>query len=307
MVNDTIQNIDISDFVELQDKMLYLTDDILVSGSFESMSTHLENAVRLNFFCMMTCVEGHIRVEVNNRPYDLSSGDSLITLPTMLVGNTMVSPQHKVRIMGFSTRFLHKVMRQGSDTPKALENFHNNPVVHAGDFGDLSIYRYYAELIYFKLQEHGNPLLKNDILDHLFSALFCEMITDMLRNCSFDMIRRDNQGIEGRYKRGNDIFKLFIKEVSMDNGMHRSLSYFADRLCYTSKYVSTVVKQVSGRGALDWINEMTMEQIKYQLKHTSKSMKEIADDFQFPNQSFFGKYVKQHLGISPAKYREMCE
>ena len=66
---------------------------------------------------------------------------------------------------------------------------------------------------------------------------------------------------------------------------------------------SSVVKEVSGRTALDWINDVTMQQIKFQLKTSDSSIKEIADRFNFPNQSFFGKYVKKHLGVSPAKYR----
>ena len=48
------------------------------------------------------------------------------------------------------------------------------------------------------------------------------------------------------------------------------------------------------------INEYTMEHIKYQLRNSDKSIKEIAEEFNFPNQSFFGKYVKAHLGVSPS-------
>ena len=64
-----------------------------------------------------------------------------------------------------------------------------------------------------------------------------------------------------------------------------------------------MVKQSSGRTALDWINEYAIQHIKFELKHSTQSMKEIAEKFNFPNQSFFGKYVKAHLGMSPARYR----
>ena len=96
-----------------------------------------------------------------------------------------------------------------------------------------------------------------------------------------------------------------MAELSKDGGMHRSVSYFANQLCYSPKYVSSVVKQVSGRTALEWIDEYAMEQIKIQLKHSDKSIKEIADNLNFSNQTFFGKYVKAHLGMSPARYRQM--
>ena len=57
-------------------------------------------------------------------------------------------------------------------------------------------------------------------------------------------------------------------------------------------YFPKVIKQACGRTPLDLINETAIEHIKYRLKHSDKSIKEIAEEFNFPNQSFFGKYVK---------------
>ena len=95
--------------------------------------------------------------------------------------------------------------------------------------------------------------------------------------------------------------------LSKDKGMHRSVSYFANELCYTPKHFSKVIKQACGRTPLDLINETTVEHIKYRLKRSEKSIKEIAEELNFPNQSFFGKYVKAHLGTSPANYRNRKE
>ena len=99
------------------------------------------------------------------------------------------------------------------------------------------------------------------------------------------------------------IFRKFLEKVSEDDGTHRSVSYYADILCYSPKHLSTVVKKISGRTPLSIINEHAMECIKYELKHSGKSIKEIADQFDFPNQSFFGKFVKNHIGMSPLQYR----
>ena len=65
--------------------------------------------------------------------------------------------------------------------------------------------------------------------------------------------------------------------------------------------------RLCGRTPLDLINENAIEHIKYRLKHSDKSIKEIAEEFDFPNQSFFGKYVKSYLGMSPARYRNTKE
>ncbi|GKG74987.1 hypothetical protein CE91St1_41300 [Parabacteroides goldsteinii] len=58
------------------------------------------------------------------------------------------------------------------------------------------------------------------------------------------------------------------------------------------------------RAPLELINETAIEHIKHRLKHSDKSIKEIAEEFNFPNQSFFGKFVKAHTGMSPARYRD---
>ena len=42
--------------------------------------------------------------------------------------------------------------------------------------------------------------------------------------------------------------------------------------------------------------KLPIEHIKYRLKRSDKSIKEIAEEFNFPNQSFFGKYVKDAFG-----------
>ena len=85
------------------------------------------------------------------------------------------------------------------------------------------------------------------------------------------------------------------------------LCRFPDALFYTPKYLSKVIKDACGKNPSTLINEYTMEHIKYQLRNSDKSIKEIAEEFNFPNQSFFGKYVKAHLGVSPQQYRDKKE
>ena len=70
--------------------------------------------------------------------------------------------------------------------------------------------------------------------------------------------------------------------------MHRSVSYYADALCYTPKHFSKVIKQACGRTPLDLINETTIEHIKYRLKRSDKSVKEIAKSSISPTSPFSG-------------------
>ena len=85
---------------------------------------------------------------------------------------------------------------------------------------------------------------------------------------------------------------------------YRDVGWYARQLSLTPKYLSEVVKQVSGCTAGDWINAFVMNELKTMLRGTSLSIKEIAIRMNFANQSFLGKYFKSTMGMSPAAYRK---
>lgn len=101
----------------------------------------------------------------------------------------------------------------------------------------------------------------------------------------------------------SDIFTKFLDMLQNAEAKHHTVEYFASQLCITPKYLTLVCKQKSGKTALEWITEYTLSDIKYYLKSTSLSMKEIADRTGFPNTSFFGTYVRRHFGMTPMQYR----
>lgn len=304
-VDGKIQSLNISDFKGHEHLTEFLSDDILVSKGIENIPENIQTPFRLQFLCIAACLEGEIELEVNCRRLCLKPGDAIIILPSMIVSNITVTPKHEARTIGFSTQFLRKVVPHGKQNGSAFRFICNNPLIHHTDFDDLNYFRHYSDLIMYKVNQPENTPMRTEILEHLFSSLLMEILVDIKR--SYECVKEkadDRLSQNYPYNRSMEIFYQFMREVVEDNGVHRSLTYYADRLCYTPKYVSNIIKTATGRSALSWINEVAMEQIKFQLKNTNKSMKEIADEFEFPNQSFFGKYAKQHLGMSPARYRE---
>jgi AraC-like DNA-binding protein len=108
---------------------------------------------------------------------------------------------------------------------------------------------------------------------------------------------------EGLIHQGEVLFKSFIKLLTECKVKPRRVTWYANQLCITPKYLSFVCKQVSGKTALEWINEYVLIDVRHWLKNSDRSIKEIADLLDFPNISFFGKYCRAHLGMSPMKYR----
>lgn len=280
----------------------YADNDILVTKNVDNIPS-LHNIVRLNFLLLVACLDGDLQMEINGASYQLHTGDMAICLPTMLIGSIKPGKKHKVNAIGFSTGFLRRILKYGRSNENLLSILYRNPILHTQDINAPSYFDHYKALIQAKIEEEPSQH-HTDILQHLFSALLYEILTVIHR--TNDTVS-EQEKIETGTKRMNYVFRRFLLELSKDNGLHRSVSYFAGRLCYSAKYMSTMVKQASGRTATEWINETVIELIKHELKFSDKSIKEIAEQFHFPNQSFFGKYVKAHIGMSPARYRDAAE
>jgi AraC-like DNA-binding protein len=82
------------------------------------------------------------------------------------------------------------------------------------------------------------------------------------------------------------------------------VSNYAKKLCITAKHLSAVVKNVSGQSPTDIINSYVILDAKISLTTTDMTIQEISARLHFPNQSFFGRYFKQHTGLSPRQYRK---
>ena len=103
--------------------------------------------------------------------------------------------------------------------------------------------------------------------------------------------------------REQTIFDRFILLVNQHCREQHQISYYAERLCLTERYLGTIVRQTSGTTAKEWIDRALIARIKVELRHTDKSVARISEEMNFPNPSFFSKYFKRLTQKTPAQYR----
>lgn len=103
--------------------------------------------------------------------------------------------------------------------------------------------------------------------------------------------------------RQQTIFNRFIYLVNQYANREHQISFYADKMCLTERYLGTVISQASGSSAKEWIDKALITRIKIELKHTEKSIAQISDDMNFPNPSFFCKYFKRITGLTPLEYK----
>ena len=141
---------------------------------------------------------------------------------------------------------------------------------------------------------------RNDSIGYLLTSVFY-LIGGMLMKRLHAAEENDETAPSTRQKK---LFESFIELVEKHHDKERSLKFYADKLCISPKYLSQIVKSVSGFSAPDVINKYVILEAQHLLRHTTMTVKEISDHLNFPNQSFFQKYFKVRTGYTPNSYRQ---
>ncbi len=100
-----------------------------------------------------------------------------------------------------------------------------------------------------------------------------------------------------------EYFKQFTELLGEHYKHERSVGFYARQLCITPKYLTTLIKRISGKSVSEWIDNYVILEAKTLLKYSNMSVQEIAYYLNFPNQSFFGSYFKRNAGMSPSQYK----
>ncbi len=104
--------------------------------------------------------------------------------------------------------------------------------------------------------------------------------------------------------REQKLFSDFIQLVGRYAAQEHRIEFYANQLCISPRYMSALIKQLSGKGAKQWIDEAIITRAKVSLRHSNKTVAEIADEMNFPNPSFFCKYFKRLTGTTPQSARK---
>ena len=140
--------------------------------------------------------------------------------------------------------------------------------------------------------------------DHTFRLpMFRNLVQNFLMNL-YDKVKGQflNHDI-AHTSQQEELLGKFIVLVFQHSGNRREVQFYADSLSITTRYLSSVVKSLTGNTPKDIIDTRCIQEIKMQLRTTRDSMQEIAFRLDFPDQSFFNRYFKKHTGITPLEYR----
>jgi AraC-like DNA-binding protein len=247
----------------------------------------------MNFIVMGLCKKGTAKYTVDTREQSIKPGDLMFISERHIVDNYHASSDFECLFIMLSTEFYHSFVMNVKNVSSLLLFSMNNPVVPL-TLNEIQVYTNYYQTIRVKMANIHHHF-RTDLVKALLLAMFYDM-----SNVIWRVEKTDNK----TRKRADALFAQFIRLLEENFRTERRVSWYAEQLGITAKYLSEMVKQVSKRTPNDWIDSYVMLEMRVMLKNTTKSIKEIAKSVNFPNQSFFGKYFKEHMGMSPSEYRK---
>jgi len=248
---------------------------------------------RMNFILIGLCTKGRVQYRMDMQEQVVTPGDIVVASERHVIDNYMASPDLEGMCMIVSMPFYNEIIRSVSDA-SALFLFSRTHPVMALSERDQQVFREYFYAIRSKIGETQNHF-RHDLVRTLMLAMFYDLS---------NVVYRFGQVSNKRKTRADSIFTQFIRLVEENCRQERRVAWYAQQLCITPKYLSEMVKQASKRTPNEWIDNYVTLEVRVMLKNTPKSIKQISEEMNFPNQSFLGKYFKEHVGMSPSAYRK---
>lgn len=275
---------------EIQKEVMYNDGELALINNIHDISAILP--CQLEVFVIVLVLQGKASVNINGNRYEARPNDLYIGTPNNIVENGLASLDFKSYSICVSTDYVRRILPLADNSWDVKLLFEKNPLCSLQPEEVRTFCQYY-DLLCAKTQQ-PSPTQKKVI-----DALMLAFVYDMQ-----GALNRVAQHTPRPFTAGETLFKRFIELLGSSYPKPRSVAYYADRLNVTSKYLSSVCRLAGKQRASDLIDQYVLKDIEYQMKHTQKSIKEICNELEFPNLSFFGRYVKKHLGLSPKAYRE---
>ena len=244
--------------------------------------------------------EGRAQLEYDGHVVQLQKNDLFLYMVHSTAANFMASSDFNCRQIWFGRAELFNIDIYKQISVADMSNLKLNPVVHLnGD--DIKLCDAYFQLLRDRMK-FSTSVLTPDIVRMLFGTLLLEMLSIMRRNAEQVAEEVQHEDINSSLHKKR-IIDDFMRLVEESDGRIRRVDEFASQLNVTPKYLSTILKEVMNRRPSTYILLYTLKAIERRLRFTDMTMQEIANDLNFPNPSFFGKYCKEHLGMTPLEYR----
>lgn len=262
----------------------------LSSDDIGLLSLYANYPCRLKAGIFALCLGGEVEASINLTHFKVAAGSFITILPGSIMQIHKLAGDLNIYFIGFSSDFIN----QPSVSKSMLEIHYavsENPIFKPKEKA-LPLLKDYFELL-VKTYEFSQPVQNRQISNHLFTGILmgvCAMYREQTSNSQ-------------KLSKSEQISQNFTQLVMGNYATQRNVAWYAKQLGITQAHLSTIIKQTTGKTCVEIITSMVIMDAKAQLKSTNLTIHDIAYALGFTNMSFFGKYFKRYVGMSPQEYR----
>ncbi|MBR2416360.1 MAG: AraC family transcriptional regulator [Bacteroidaceae bacterium] len=269
---------------DYDNKHVFLTDS--------NLRKHNNTPVRCNHLIVIYSTSGSARIELNYTEYNVTPNTLLLLSPLDIVTIQEVSSDYHDHIIVIPTsQFNHATVQVDLDF---YERVKAKPLI-SFDGAELQI----VEKLFDTLK-----LIRDTFdYDNFEKSALCAM--GVLFHLYRHHFEKEKGNIRKTYEsRKNTLFKKFVRELVNSYNKSREVLYYANELGVSAGYLNEVCNEISNYSAKDIIDQAVSSRLKSELAYTDKSIQELADEYNFPSQSYFSRYYKRMTGLSPTEFRK---
>lgn len=266
-----------------------------ITASSDSQMQVSRFPCRIDAFIIGVGTEGETSVSFNLHEFRLKKDSMFIFTPKNIL--QVNSQQYfKADVIAISPDFMRRINIDIKNMMPLFLKFVENPTLALTPEESRSMRGMIAQI---ERETRGPEThFSFDIVSGLIAATIYK-VGDIM----YHYLAEHPEGQNNSHNRAEEYFKQFTHLLGEHFREERSVGFYARQLCITPKYLTTLIKRISGQSVSEWIDNYVILEAKTLLKYSTMSIQEIAYYLNFPNQSFFGSYFKRNTGMSPSQYK----
>lgn len=247
---------------------------------------------KMDVTTIILCTGGRMKGKVDLKSYSTEAPGLFIVLPDQILQYEYISNDFKGDFIIMSKQFTNNLLLNIHERFPLFRSIQDNSWIPLTATELKLMMDYY--FMFKKTLKMENNSHCTEIIKHLVQAFFYSSGSHLHKITT--SVEQSKQDL---------LMKRFLDLVKINFKSQRGIEFYAGKLCLTPKYLSKVVKQHSEKSASEWINDFVILEAKALLRSTNMTVQQISNELNFPSQSFFGKYFKRRVGVSPKEYRRV--
>ena len=279
----------------------YSDNDIVVVDSIQQFTKVNTAHVAMN--AVVICTNGKVQAQMNGIQMELHKNQVAIVPQNVTVTDVMVSPDFNLKAMFLTNRILQSFLREKMSIWNDMMYIRRHNIVTM-DEDEILFYTHFYDMLTLAISKGKDNPLHTDVIQSLLRSAVLALCGAMKMKLSSEKHLDDDATLQGNERMTSKVhFQHFLDLLHSNDVKRHTVEAYASELCISPKYLTVVCKKNSGKTANEWITEHVLEDIRYYLRQTDLSIKQICEKLAFPNPSFFGKYVKSHFGMTPLELK----